>query len=148
MLFARLQTTAPTARSYLVTGARSEPDAGSTAGNLAEAIVATGHRVRWFSLAQPSDGESPPSGADELSLLETELGDVQRARSALESSTVYTVICGAGILDSPRTLLLSGAVDGVVVVVDQGRTLRSDLEQARDDVERGGGRLLGAVVLK
>jgi hypothetical protein len=71
---------------------------------------------------------------------------VDHLRELVRDYEGYTVIAGRGVLDHPGTLLAAGAVDGVVLVVRPRKTYRSDLQAARTEVERAGGRVVGAVL--
>jgi hypothetical protein len=84
-------------------------------------------------------------GIETVKLTATELGDAQRTKSVLSGNEGYTVICGGGILDSAPTLLLAALADGVILVARRARTKRADLSAARAEIDRAGGRLLGAV---
>jgi Mrp family chromosome partitioning ATPase len=58
------------------------------------------------------------------------------------------VLVGDGILDDPDSILAAAVVDAVLVVAKSGRTGRQDLARTREEIERAGGRLVGAVLLR
>lgn len=58
----------------------------------------------------------------------------------------WILLDGPPVLESPDAALLGQAADGVVVVVQAGRTKRPVLARAVDLVSRSGGRVLGTVL--
>jgi len=155
MLLARLQILAPEARSVLLARAQPEGTVEPLAREVAAAAAQAGFAGRLARVPGSDDsryGSAPSrlSGLPDAELTELqidmkELRETERARAALHAGGGYTVVAGGSILDSPETLLLCRAVDVVVLVGYRAKTLRSDLEAARDAVERAGGRLAGAV---
>jgi Mrp family chromosome partitioning ATPase len=82
-----------------------------------------------------------------MEVLESELTDVDRARRALSWPAGYTVVAAAGALESPKALILAAAVDAVLLLARPGRTMRTDLVRAREEIEAVGGSVVGAVLL-
>jgi Mrp family chromosome partitioning ATPase len=82
-----------------------------------------------------------------MEVLESELTDVDRARRALTWPAGYTVVAAAGVLENPQALILAVAVDGVVLLARSGRTMRTDLVRAREEIEAAGGSVVGTVLL-
>jgi hypothetical protein len=146
MVFARLQLLAPSARSLVVAGARSSPDTRAFADRLARTIAEAGHKVRWLDVAGAAASVPVAGGIEQLPPPVAQMGDAQIARGVLDAGDGFTVICGGGVLDSAATLLLTSGADGVILVVRLGKTERSDLAEARAEIDRAGGHLLGAVL--
>ena len=96
----------------------------------------------------------PPEKVPELDgvatvyLSQKDAGSIEALRSILHRFNGFTTVLGAGVLDSPSTLLVSGAVDGVLMVVQRGRTMRDDVERARHQVETAGGTVVGSVLAR
>jgi hypothetical protein len=135
MLFARLQLRAPRARILLVAPPRSTTDVSGLAQQLADAIGRAGHAVRLVDLRGQGDTDAPPG-----------LTSIDRLREHLKSSEGFTIATGSSVLDQPAALLAAAVADGVIVVAVAGKTTRADLEEARHEIERAGGSLLGAVL--
>lgn len=160
MLFARLEVTVPQARSFLVAAPRSTIDVTDIAADLAYVAGRAGFESRLVDLtghqrtADASTASVPATVDDQVEgeLVEldepasSEMGRVERLRQLLAAYEGYTVMAGGGVLDDPGTMLAAAAVDGVVLVVRRGRTSRTDLEQSRIEIERAGGRIVGAVL--
>lgn len=152
MLFAHLQLRAPTARSFLLAAPRSRTQVPEIARDLAAVATDAGCHVRLVDLR--AEAGSPPGAVTEqtdprveiVSPAAPQLINLEAAREALTAFSGITFAYGGGLLDSPSTLIAAAVVDGVIIVARQGRTARADLEQARAEVERSGGRLLGAVL--
>lgn len=146
MLFARLQLMAPGARSILLVAPRHEVDVRGTSRQFAAAIAAGGHPVRLIDLAGPDPGDVPP-GVEEAPVTPDMITDPGAAALALRAGAAYTVISGRGLLEDAPTLLMAAAADAVVVAARAGRSYRADLAEVRLEVERAGGRLIGAILL-
>lgn len=58
----------------------------------------------------------------------------------------YVVFDGAPILKYPEYLLLSARVDGVILVIEAGKTKRPIAQAAIQKIEQSGGKLLGIVL--
>jgi hypothetical protein len=145
MAFARLQLLAPAARSVLVAAPRIGRDVSGVARRLAETITRAGHPVQWLDVAEP--GAEAPQGAEAVTVESSTLLDPGQAKKALSSDAGYTIICGGGVLDSAPTLTLASAADVVILVARVAHTGRADLSEARAEIERAGGALLGAILL-
>jgi Mrp family chromosome partitioning ATPase len=65
---------------------------------------------------------------------------------AVASAYDWIVIDGPPVLESPDAATLGAVADGVIVVVQAGRTKRPVLSRAVDLVGRAGGRVLGIVL--
>jgi hypothetical protein len=147
MLFVRLQLLAPSARSFLLASARSEPGVDRLSADLAGAIAASGGKVRLLLATEGALKLEIGPGVEPLQVLETELVELERARRALHWTSGFTVACAGGVLDRPGALVLSVAADAVVLVAHRGVTMRADLVQARTDIETAGGIVVGSVLL-
>ena len=160
MLYARLQLALPEARTVLVAPPRSSLDAFPVARELAGLAAAAGCSVRLIALtaaggdaASQTRSDAPGEGAatgdiEVLRLPAANLGNLDRLREVLAPARDLTVIAGSGLLDNPVSILAAPIVDGVVVVVRPGKTARSDLSRVKVEIERAGGRIAGAVMLK
>lgn len=131
LLYARLQLVAPGARTVLIAPARSSVRAAQIAQDLLGSAQGAGQSARLVDL-----GAVPSS----------EVSTAESARQTLNSFDGLTVVLGGGLLDSPWTLLVAAVVDAVVVVARRGRSSRLDLDQVRREVERAGGKIVGAVL--
>jgi hypothetical protein len=140
MLLARLQLRAPEARLVLVVPARSSLDVTDVVQGLSAALESVGEAVHVLDL-RSLGGDGAAHDGDRPTTLAT-------IRAALRHGSGYTLAFGGGVLDTPAALLASQIADGVLVVVRAGKTYRSDLAVVRGQVERDGGRLLGAVVIR
>ncbi len=147
MLFARLQLRAPAARSVLLCPPRSEGGASDLASALAAAISQAGTKARLLDVTTSTRARAAGEGVEEMEVLESELTDVDRARRALTWPAGYTVAAAAGVLENPQALILAVAVDGVVLLARSGRTMRTDLVRAREEIEAAGGSVVGTVLL-
>jgi Mrp family chromosome partitioning ATPase len=58
----------------------------------------------------------------------------------------WILLDGPPVLESPDTAALSASADGVVIVVQAGRTKRPVLARSVDLLRKGGGRVLGSVL--
>lgn len=58
----------------------------------------------------------------------------------------YVVFDGAPILKYPEYLLLSARVDGVILVIEAGKTKKQIAQVAIEKIEQSGGKLLGMVL--
>jgi len=132
MLYARLQLAVPGARSFLVAPVRSSLSAEQVAEDLASQATEAGEKVRCIDLAS-----TPLSSAASL----------EHLREMLGSSPGLTIAVGGGLLDTSSAAIACGALDGIVLVAKRGKTSRADLEEARREIERAGGKLAGAVLL-
>jgi hypothetical protein len=117
ILFARLHVLAPDARVIVVCAARSSLSVSDVADDIAEAVKAAGQPVRRVD----AGGEA-------------------------EEFPGYTIVRARGILDDPQTVLSSAAADAVVLVAQEGVTMRRDLDAARLQIAAEGGSLVGAVL--
>ena len=71
---------------------------------------------------------------------------LREALDATASGYDWIVIDGPPVLESPDAATLAALADGVVVVVQAGRTKRPVLTRSVDMVSRAGGRVLGMVL--
>ena len=60
----------------------------------------------------------------------------------------YVILDAPPILSFPESLILCAEVDGVVLVVEAGKTRRQVAVRAKKEVEEAGGRLLGQILNK
>ncbi len=70
-------------------------------------------------------------------------------REVLDDATAsydWVVVDGPAVLDSPDASPLAALTDGVVLVVEAGRTKRPVLTRAADLLRKAGGRVLGSVL--
>jgi Mrp family chromosome partitioning ATPase len=58
----------------------------------------------------------------------------------------FIVLDGPPIYGSAECRILCNRVDGVVLVIEAGKTRRHAAASAKDQVEKAGGRLLGVVI--
>jgi hypothetical protein len=136
----------------LVAPARSDLDVDDVARELASQIEAAGDDVLLKRLRELGHSrETGPGQSPET----PDLGKAHSGRLTLESLRAflaagrgYVVLVGRGILDDSNSILAAAAVDAVLVVAKSGRTGRQDLARTRDEIERAGGRLIGAVLLR
>ena len=91
----------------------------------------------WFVPAGP-----PPGNPGEL------LGSVQFETLIKELRTMasYVLIDSPPVLSTADAATAAASADGVVIVVDSRRTETDDLLKVRDELERAGSSILGAVV--
>lgn len=146
LLYARLQLRAPDARSVLLVSARDGANTPVLGAELARAMVGTGTRARVLDVTGRWSG-TLPEGVERMEVLESELNDLEHARRALQWPLGFTVVSAGGVLESPTALILAVAVDAVVLVARQGRTVRNDLAQALEDIQGVGGRVVGSVLV-
>jgi hypothetical protein len=146
LLFARLQLRVPAARSILFASPRNDVDTSALADEVAGAIIATGSRARVLHAEGGATGHHE-GGPERMEVLESELTDLDRARRALQWPVGFTVASAPGVLENSTAIVLSAAVDVVVLVAKRGKTVRSDLVQAREDIEGAGGSVAGSVLL-
>jgi hypothetical protein len=146
LLFARLQLRAPDARSVLLVSARDWSNTPALGAELARAMVETGARARVLDVTGRWSG-TLPDGVERMEVLESELNDLEHARRALQWLPGFTVASAGGVLESPTALILAAAVDAVLLVARQGRTMRNDLVQALEDIQGVGGRVVGSVLI-
>ncbi len=85
-----------------------------------------------------------PEGAFEASTLTPV--SLRESLDAIASGYDWIVIDGPPVLESPDAATLGAVADGVVVVVQAGRTKRPVLTRSVDLVGRAGGRVLGIVL--
>jgi hypothetical protein len=147
LLFVRLQLVAPDARSFLLATTDPARSAVKIAADLAEAIKAAGQHVHWLYLGEAAESSDPADNAEELSLDPTIFSDIPRLRAALAQVSGYVVVAGGSLLHDARTLIAAATTDSVIVATWKGATSRLDLERARVEVERAGGKITGAILL-
>ncbi len=109
-------------------GRRGSPRAATLSAPLAATLPTHDRHVAWNSL-----GPAPVLLAG---------GEAERLLDAARADYPFTIIDGGA--SPPESL--SRHADGVVLVARAGRTGLDALHAARRTVERGGGRLLGAVL--
>ena len=71
---------------------------------------------------------------------------MRESLDAVASGYDWIVIDGPPVLESPDAATLGAVADGVVVVVQAGRTKRPVLARSVDLMNRAGGRVLGMVL--
>lgn len=164
VLFARLQLSAQGARTFLIAPVRSSLGVADLVHQLAAVTAVAGYHSRVVDVSQTAamQGDATPHASDAASpateaasvassvhhraLSPAESLSLERLREALQPTEGFTFVCGGGLLDSPSTILAVPSVDAVIVVAERGRTARADLERSRAEVERAGGRVVGAVL--
>jgi Mrp family chromosome partitioning ATPase len=87
----------------------------------------------------PLPGDSPEARA-------LTPGSLRASLDVLASGYDWIVLDGPPVLEMPDAATLAGVADGVVVVVQAGRTKRPVLARTVDLVSRAGGRVLGVVL--
>jgi len=129
LLFARLQIVQPNAHSLLLAWTTDADRAArvSIAALLADAYRGAGRETALIELGD-------------------ELLTVDDMRAALARSP-FTIVQGAGLADSPATIVAARAVDAVVILVRRGRTKRSTLAALRSELVAAGVSIAGAVLL-
>lgn len=145
MVFARVQLRAPSARTLLFVSPRGSAGLSAIASGVALAAVQSGTRARLLDI---TGAVAPvPNGVERMEVLESELTELERARRALQWPLGMTVASAGGVLEAPSALVLSVAADAVVLVARQGRTMRSDMVLAREEIVSAGGRVVGSLLL-
>ncbi|HEX8917328.1 MAG TPA: hypothetical protein VF898_02400 [Chloroflexota bacterium] len=145
MLFARLQTLAPQARTVLIASIRLEVPPRAIVGALAQQAE---HAQQPFRILALKDDAGPHSNRPANSEKEPELiaaGSVDGVREALNAFNGWTFVQGGSLLTSPSTLRAAAACDGTLIVVARRRDMRSDVEEASSEIRRTGGAILGVV---
>lgn len=97
----------------------------------------------------PSDAPSPdlmPLGGDSHEAHTLTPSSLRESLEAIASGYDWIVIDGPPVLESPDAATLGAVADGVVVVVQAGRTKRPVLARSVDLMSRAGGRVLGMVL--
>jgi Mrp family chromosome partitioning ATPase len=97
----------------------------------------------------PSDATSPDLMPLSEASLEAHTLTPDSLRASLDviaSGYDWVVIDGPPVLESPDAATLGAVADGVVVVVQAGRTKRPVLSRSVDLMNRAGGRVLGMVL--
>lgn len=145
MVFARVQLRAPSARTLLFVAPRGARGLGEIVSGVALAAVQSGTRARLLDITGAAP--SAPSGVEQMEVLESELTELERARRALNWPLGITIASAGGVLETPSALVLSAAVDAVVLVARRGRTMRSDMVRAREEIVSAGGRVVGSLLL-
>lgn len=117
-----------------------EPDGSPTA---APPVGATRRR--------PAQSDAPGPDLMPLSEESREAGNLtpdslRASLDAVASGYDWIVIDGPPVLESPDAATLGAVADGVVVVVQAGRTKRPVLTRSVDLMNRAGGRMLGMVL--
>jgi Mrp family chromosome partitioning ATPase len=114
-------------------------------GSPAAARTARATRRRQARSDAPSPDLMPLSGdSREASTLTPE--SLRESLDAIASGYDWVVIDGPPVLESPDAATLGAVADGVVVVVQAGRTKRPVLTRSVDLMNRAGGRVLGMVL--
>lgn len=144
MLLARLELRAPGLRSLLLAAPRSSFDLAPLSEKLYAAAIQAG--LQAHLLRVPDVELGAPSSVGETMAAE-DVATPATARRRLATSDGLTIVLGRGILDSPGTLITASVVDGVVLAARLRRTSRKDLSDAGGEIERSGGRLVGAVLV-
>lgn len=114
-------------------------------GRVAETDVT--REILTANLFLIASGARPPGPAG-AGAGEPEAEAYARALEKLRDRFDYVVFDGEPVLTSSRASLLAGAFDGVVFVVECGRTKWQVLDLAREKIVRVGGNVLGVVLNK
>jgi Mrp family chromosome partitioning ATPase len=131
-------------RVLLVDAHVRRPAYGSD-GSPAAALPARGTPRRPAQSDAPSPDLMPLSeDSREASTLTPE--SLRESLDAIASGYDWVVIDGPPVLESPDAATLGAVADGVVVVVQAGRTKRPVLTRSVDLMNRAGGRVLGMVL--
>lgn len=133
MLYVRLQILEGKLSSILVASPHSDGSATSIAVSLAASAERSGSPIRLLLLYGPG--------------VET-ADDLEGMRAHISKFDGLTVVQGQGVLDDPATLLACAATGVVVLAIRRGKTSRASLEETRREVERAGGHIAGAVMVK
>ena len=149
MLYARLRALAPGVRTVLVAAARSSLDVSGLVDGLAEYGADMGETVNVVNTAHgsPPDCDEGPGSSGVRTYALASFRDTEEARRQLDAFPGFTLVRGSGLLDSADSLILAGAVDGVLLAVRAGSTERADLERVRVEVDRAGGKILAAALV-
>ncbi len=116
------------------------PDGSPTAAPPARA---TPRRQAWSEAPSP-DLMPIPEGSREATTLTAD--SLRESLDAIASGYDWIVIDGPPVLESPDAATLGAVADGVVVVVQAGRTKRPVLTRSVDLMNRAGGSVLGMVL--
>jgi Mrp family chromosome partitioning ATPase len=102
--------------------------------------------ARWRAQSRPGGPDLLPlsSAAQEDRVITAE--SLRQALDALASGYDWIVIDGPPVLESPDAASLGAVAEGVIVVVQAGRTKRPVLARSVDLMNRAGGRVLGIVL--
>lgn len=146
MLFAQVVLRAPAARGILLATPTASAGTAPIARALASLAVTVGHRVHLVDLTGAGAVGRSPDGVETTAPAAPQLLSIDSARQVLMTPGNFTVAFGGGVLDTPATLIAAAVMDGVIVVVRQGRTTRRALDLAREELERVGAHVLGAVL--
>lgn len=137
MLLARIQVAHPAARILLITSPRTLNQLPTLCREMVAAVERTGGSAR---LIETTAEAAMGTVKDRVESADTVAGpDVGKE---------YTIVCAPAILDDARSLLMVPDSDAVVVVARRGRTVREDVERAREQITRAGGSIAGGVLLR
>jgi hypothetical protein len=142
MLFARVRILAPQAHSVLLAPLHAEEADRDLARIFCQTTREHGLEARLIDLVglgPAVERTGSPSARD--------FSGPEEARTFLQQFAGISVIRGRGLLDDPATLFAAAAADATVLLVTRSQTSRSDLAQARLELERSQATLVGTVLL-
>lgn len=139
MVLARLSVVAPDLASLVVASPRRSPRVLEVAHGLANAARERGRQVRLLDTGSRGSGQEM-SAAD--------FGTLEAVRDTLHSPAALTIVTGGGILDDPDIFMAAAVADGVLLVAEGGKSMRDDLRRCRAEIDRAGGRIVGAVLVR
>jgi capsular exopolysaccharide synthesis family protein len=99
------------------------------------------HETRWSNLWLLTAGHAP--APSEALFEDKRLGQLL---TRLKHRFDFIVLDSAPVLESAEPHGLAPEVDGVILVIEAGRTPVHDAQQAKRDLELAGGRLIGAIL--
>jgi Mrp family chromosome partitioning ATPase len=117
-----------------------EPDGWPTAG---QPVNAARRRPAEFDAPSP---DLMPLSEESLETGTLTPDSLRGSLDAVASGYDWIVVDGPPVLESPDAATLGAVADGVVVVVQAGRTKRPVLTRSVDLMNRAGGRVLGMVL--
>lgn len=101
----------------------------------------TASRTETTNLGLVASGPLPPRPADLLG--STRMKEIVRH---LDEEADLVVVDSPPVLAVTDAAILSTMADGVILVVDPGKTKRRELKRARESIEAVGGKVLGVVI--
>lgn len=156
-LFIQLEIRLPGFRSVLITSADGQTQPLGLSIALTRIMIEAGGSARLVTIAPSSrdrtrsdetgrtffDGEDIP--LEQWTLISS--GSTEAARARLHNFSGRTVICTRSLSREPIALLAASQVDGVVVAVRVGKTVRAEVESTRAMLDDVGATIIGAVTL-
>jgi len=156
-LFVQLEIRLPGFRTILVTSADGQTQPLGLSFALTRVMIEAGGSARLVTIA-PSSRDTTHSDERGSTLLDGQdipteqwtlksSGSTEAARTRLRDFAGRTVICSRSLSKEPLALLAASQVDGVVVAVRVGKTVRADVESTRAMLDDVGATIIGAVTL-